>query len=116
MYDFQNYKVFVTKDSHFNNAYCNDKINLTTQDFADYNWHKADDELFVDSQDIFHAGQPIRELNNIPHWNLKTYPNFEELHTSSFRSDIPNLVKDKKVKNDDGPPKDQPTKKTKEKP
>ena len=92
MYNSYNGRLSIKIDVYFDEAHHYNKKNLKSQEFANDEWQKEDDELFVDPTDILDTSEPTPEFNTIP---CKTYPYSNESCDSSPLSDIPDLVGDK---------------------
>ncbi len=101
MYDLRSDWFVVTKDFHFDEAHCYYKGELKSQNFADNEWSKDDDELFADLTDIIDANEPILELNSISDKAFEKNLYYEESRLSSLLSDIPDLLghEEEEIKN-----------------
>ena len=101
MYDLRSDWFVVTKDFHFDKAHCYYKGELKSQNFADNEWSKDDDELFADLTDIIDANEPILELNSISDKAFEKNLYYEESRLSSLLSDIPDLLghEEEEIKN-----------------
>lgn len=78
---------------HFYKAHCYDKKALKSQEFANNEWHKEDNKLFVDFTNILDTTEPSPEFNIIYCKNSYPYP--DESRSLSSLSNIPDPVKNK---------------------
>ena len=65
---------------------------MKSQNFADNESSKDDDELFADLTDIIDANELILELNSISDKVFEKNLYYEESRLSSLLSDIPDLL------------------------
>lgn len=86
------------RDVHYDEVYLYDRKDYKTQEFVNDEWHKEDNELFIDLTDIINASKPFSEFNTIPHKSSKNYLYFDESQScdSTPFSDIVDLIGDKK--------------------
>ena len=77
---------------YFDKANLYDRKNLKSQEFANDEWHKKDDELIADPTNILDASEPTLEWHTIPCKSSQTYSYSDESRSSSSLSDISDLV------------------------
>lgn len=87
--------ISLIKDVDFDKTHYYNEKKWKYQKFANDNWYKKNDELFVDFFDILDINKLISNLNTIFHSNFKEQLFFNELFSLSHFSDILDSIKDK---------------------